>query len=79
MKIHAHKLSIKMVCKYVLMAIESLVIKNKVKNYLARAIMDASWGIFLRMLEDKAEWFGKHMCQSGAFFCLFQVVLQFQL
>ena len=49
-------------------AVESLTIKNMVKNHrLAQAILDASWGEFLRMLEYKCTWAGKELVKLARF------------
>ncbi len=41
---------------YQVIAVEKLAILNMVQNHaLAKSIMDASWGAFLDILEDKAE------------------------
>jgi putative transposase len=41
---------------YQVIAVEKLAILNMVQNHvLAKSIMDASWGVFLDILEDKAE------------------------
>lgn len=42
--------------RYQVIAVEKLQILNMVQNHcLAKSIMDASWGAFLNILEDKAE------------------------
>ena len=49
-------------------AVENLNIKGMVKNHkLARAIQDASWGMFLTTLEYKCRWNGKNLIRIGRF------------
>ena len=49
-------------------AVENLNIKGMVKNHkLARAIQDASWGMFLTTLEYKCRWNGKNLIHIGRF------------
>ena len=49
-------------------AVENLNIKGMVKNRkLSKAIHDASWGMFIRVLKYKCVWNGKNLIQTGRF------------
>jgi putative transposase len=63
-----HKLSSKLISENQTIALETLAVKNMVKNHsLAQAITDASWSTFVTMLEYKAEWYGKNILRIGQF------------
>jgi len=64
-----HKLSRKMVNENQVICVENLAVKNMVKNHnLAKAISDASWSEFTRMLSYKAGQEGKIYQEVDRFF-----------
>jgi putative transposase len=63
-----HKVSREIVNNHDTLAIETLKIKNMVKNHnLAQAISDVSWGSFVSMIEYKSEWYGTNVIKIGTF------------
>ena len=63
-----HKVSTKLIRENQTIAIETLAVKNMVKNHnLAQAISDVSWSTFVTMLEYKADWYGKNILKIGRF------------
>jgi putative transposase len=64
-----HKMTTTLVRDYDLIAIESLMPKNIVKNHkLAKAVSDASWGEVARQIEYKTRWYGKTVVKVDRFF-----------
>jgi len=63
-----HKVSTKLIRENQTICLETLAVKNMVKNHnLAQAISDVSWSTFVSMLEYKAEWYGKNILRIGQF------------
>ena len=63
-----HKLSSELIKNHDTIALETLAVKNMVKNHnLAQSINDASWSTFVSMLEYKADWYGKNILRIGRF------------
>lgn len=68
-KDHLHKLTTRLIRENQMIAVESLAVKNMVKNRkLARVISDAGWGELVRQLEYKARWYGRNLVKIDRWF-----------
>jgi putative transposase len=63
-----HQLSHRIVQLWDVICLEDLSLKSLVKTKQAKSWMDASFGEFVRQVEYKALWNGKHLVQVGKFF-----------
>lgn len=63
------KLSTELIRNYGVICLEDLNVGGMVKNHnLAKAISDCSWSEFVRMLQYKAEWYGRTISKIDRFY-----------
>jgi putative transposase len=66
---YQHKLSTRIVRENQVICVESLAVKNMVKNHcLAKVISDVGWGEFVRQLEYKSQWYGRTLTKIDRFY-----------
>lgn len=64
-----HKLSRQLVDTHGHIGVENLHVKGMVRNHsLAKSIVDASWGEFVRQLEYKGDWYGCRITKADRWF-----------
>ena len=64
-----HKLSRKLINENQVVCVESLKVKNMIRNHkLSKAIADAGWGELVRQLKYKSEWAGRTVVAIDQFF-----------
>jgi len=65
---YQHKLSTRIAHENQVICVESLAVKNMVKNHsLAKAISDVGWGEFVHQLEYKSQWYGRTLIKIDRF------------
>ena len=73
-KDYLHKISIHLIKEYDIIYVETLQVKNMLKNHkLAKAISDVSWSEFCRQLEYKCLWYDKKFVQINTYFASSQI------
>jgi putative transposase len=66
---YQHKLSTRIIHENQVICVESLAVKNLVRNHkLAKAISDVGWGEFVRQLDYKSQWYGRTLVKIDRFF-----------
>ncbi len=69
-----HKLSTKLIRENQTICLETLQVKNMLKNSnLAKSISDVSWSKFVEYLEYKAKWYGRNLIKIDTFFASSQL------
>lgn len=69
-----HKLTTKLIRENQIICLENLKIINMLKNHkLAKSISEVSWGIFIRLLQYKAEIYGRKIIQIDTFYASSQL------
>jgi putative transposase len=64
-----HKLTTRLVRENQVIAVESLAVKNMVKNHkLALAISDSGWSELIRQLDYKCRWYGRRLVEIDRWF-----------
>lgn len=63
------KVSTKLISENQTIYVEDLKVKNMIRNHkLAQSISSVSWGMFFRMLEYKAKWYGSKIIKVPTFY-----------
>ncbi|MGW6422602.1 RNA-guided endonuclease InsQ/TnpB family protein [Nocardia sp. NPDC055053] len=64
----AHKQSTAIIRENQAVYVEDLCVRGLARTRLAKSVHDAGWGMFTRMLEEKAAWYGQTVVKVDRFF-----------
>jgi len=71
-----HQLSTRIVRENQVICVESLAVKNMIKNHcLAKSISDVGWGELVRQLEYKCAWYGRTLVKIDRWYPLVKPVM----
>jgi len=62
---HHHKLALRLVRENQAVAVEDLAVAGLARTRLAKSVHDAGWGLFVRLLEEKATQHGRRVVKIG--------------
>jgi putative transposase len=62
---HHHKLALRLIRENQAVAVEDLAVAGLARTRLAKSVHDASWSLFVRLLEDKAALHGRRVVKIG--------------
>jgi putative transposase len=65
---HAHKTALRLIRENQVVHVEDLSIVGMARTRLAKSVHDAGWGQFLRVLEEKANRYGRSVSRVGRWF-----------
>jgi putative transposase len=62
---HHHKLALRLVRENQAVAVEDLAVAGLARTRLAKSVHDVGWGLFVRLLEEKAAQYGRRVVKVG--------------
>jgi putative transposase len=62
---HHHKLALRLIRENQAVAVEDLAVAGLARTRLAKSVHDVGWGLFVRLLEEKAAQYGRRLVKVG--------------